>query len=127
MNITRTKEMDLRSSDYEFLTSVAGANLSAGVVLVVEEQLGFILADVVSGKSFTLITKASQVRALKATEAITSGDKIFWDAANDVVTKTSAVGVIPCGYAMESALVGSAGDYLLINFDGRTPVAVPAA
>ena len=124
MAITRTKEMDLRSSDYEFLIKVATADFAKGNVHLTEEQLGFTFVDVDFSEvpEYTLITKASQVKALKAAEAIAAGDLIFWDAGNNVVTKTSAVGLYPCGYAVGSAELGDT--YALINFDGRSPVAV---
>ena len=126
MAITRTKEMDLRSSDYEFLTGLTDGSttIGAGIVTAIEEQIGFTLADVLISSPFTLITKASQVKAFKAAEAIAAGDKLFWDAGNNVVTKTSATGLIPCGYAIESALLGDT--YALINFNGINQIAVPA-
>lgn len=122
MSITRDKEMELRSSDYEHLIGTAGADLIAGEVTLVEEDLGFPLVDVANGKQYTSVIKASQVRAEKAAEAISAGDKLFWDAANSVVTKTSGVGLYPCGSAIEAALLGDT--YVLMNFDGRLTVIV---
>ena len=96
--------------------------ISAGEVVAEEEQIGFPLADVAINSDYVLITKASQVKAFKAAEAIAAGDKMFWDPTANKVTKTSAIGLIPCGYAIESVLLGDT--YVLINFNGINQITV---
>ena len=124
MQITRTKEMELRSSDYEHVTGLTGssATIAAGEVTVLENTLGFPLCDVAVSTEYTKIVKASQVRAKKAAEAIDAGDNIFWDVTNNVVTKTSNAAHYLCGVAVESALL--ADTHILINFDGKNAAVV---
>ena len=126
MTIARTKEMDLRSSDYEFLTGLTDGSttIDSGEVTRLGTNTGFVLTDIAISTKYTFIVKASQVKALKAGEAISAGDALFFDATNDVVTKTTATGLFPCGVAMETVLLGDT--YVLMNFNGIAATAVPA-
>ncbi len=88
-------------------------------------SIGFTFADAgedIDGNAvieqYTVITRASQVKALKAAEAITAGTPVYWDPDNNVVTKVSDTGHIGCGQAIENATLSD--DYVLINFDGRS-------
>lgn len=124
MPITRTKECDLRSADYDFIIATAGGAIATGEVTIVEESIGFPLVDVVLNDKVTMIIRASQVRAMKAAEAIAAGDTIYWDAAANKVTKTSATGLPIVGVAVEAALLADAT--ALITWDGANYAVVPA-
>lgn len=119
MPITRSKIFDLRSDDYQAITATTDGSTthSAGDAVEVEEVSGFTLADVAVSSDFTLVVRASQVRAMKAAETIAAGDKLFWDDGNSVVTKTDGGSYPVLGYAVEAAASGDAT--VLMNFDGR--------
>jgi predicted RecA/RadA family phage recombinase len=116
MAIARTKEADLASSDYEFITATAAAAKTAGTMETIEDVSGFPLVDVVSGDKYTLIIKASQVSGKKAVEAIDDGDKIYWDDSASVFTKVATDNAL-MGYAVEAA--ASADTHVLFNFNGK--------
>lgn len=115
----QTKEIDLASPEYWEIQSLTDGSttLSAGEVVKVGNVSGFTLTDVAINTLFTLIIKTGKARATKAAEAITAGDKIFWDDGNKVVTKTDGGSYPVLGYAVESALLADAT--VLMTFDGR--------
>ena len=118
MALTRTKEMDLRSAEYQVVQALNGGTaLVAGEVLEHEETAGFTLVDVPANEQFSLITKADQVRAKKASVAITAGDALYWLNASSVVTNVVTLDRI--GTAIEPALVGDADVLMDLDMIGK--------
>lgn len=116
----QTKEMDLRSEEYkDAIEPTAAAALDAGEVHALENCVAFTLSDIASGAKYTAIVQADKVRAVKAVEAIDAGDTLYWDNGNSVVTKTDSGSLPVFGYALETVVAGSAGDTVLMVFDGR--------
>lgn len=114
----QTKIFDLVSAEYTPGKAVTGSSttLSAGDIVQVEETAGFTFEDVAVSSNYTFVIKADAVRALKAAEAISAGDKIYYDLSETVVTKV-ATDNVAIGYALEAAALGD--DNVLMNFDGR--------
>lgn len=123
MALIRTKNIDLRSADYKFIspTTDGATTHLAGDVVEVEETAGFTLVDVPINTKFTLVTEASQTRAKKAAEAIDSGDALFWNNATKLITKVATLDRI--GEAIESALLGDAT--VLLSWDSRSKNVIP--
>ena len=114
MALTRTKEADLVSDDYEFVTHLAAGTIAAGEMLEANGVSGFAVADAVSGDLVTVVTRASQVRGMKAAVTFSAGQAVYWLDASSVFTTVVTQDII--GYAVEAAATNDATG--LINFNG---------
>lgn len=110
------KEMELLSASYVDIKATATADMVAGEVLVGTNFVGFTLTDVTSGDDYTLIRESENVRAAKATGALTIDDLIYWDDTAKNVTKTATSNTF-IGYPKEAA--ASADTHIRISFDGK--------
>lgn len=114
-----SKEFDLVSDDYWQIApfNTSGGAYSAGEAVKENEVSGFTLADIPDTEKYTLVVKASRVRAAKAAVTIVAGEVLYWDDGNSVVTNVDPGGTIVLGYAIEGAASGDAT--VLMTFDGR--------
>lgn len=92
----------------ETLTLTPAANVSAGVGYLFGTALfGVAAGNVVSGTAGEFVTEGVVEVAKTSALAISVGDRVFWDATNSVVNKTSAAQVC-VGIAVEAAANPSA-------------------
>lgn len=110
------KKMEMLSASYVDVKATAGADLSAGDVVVGTNFVGFTLVDVANGDDYTLIRESENVRAEKATGALTIDDLVYWDNSAKNVTKTATSNKF-IGYVKEA--VASADTHVRISFDGK--------
>lgn len=87
----------------ETLTLTPSANVASGTGYLFGAGLfGVAAGDVVSGTAGEFVTEGVVEIAKTSALAISVGDRVFWDATNSVVNKTSAAQVC-VGIAVEAA------------------------
>jgi len=120
MSYTQTAEFELSSQEYIDIIDEAASDYSEGELILINNCLGFCLTDVDYSveATFAAVIKADRVEALKAAEAMSVGQKLYWDnsASKVTVTDTSA-GLPPVGYVRKDAASGDST--VSMSFDGR--------
>lgn len=105
------------------LTLTPGANVSAGVGYLFGAGLfGVALNDVTSGSAGEFLTEGVVTLAKTDSLAIAVGDRVFWDATNKCVNKTSSAQV-SVGVCVE-AVANTAG---LVTVKIKLGAYLPAA
>lgn len=67
---------------------VAGADIDAGDVLVIEDRIFVAKHDILSGETGTLAAKGAFDFPRTAATAYTAGKKVYWDDTLNVATET---------------------------------------
>jgi len=120
MAYTQTAEFELASKDYVDIQDTTGAatTYSEGELIAINDVVCFPLSDVAVSTKFAAVLIAGKVSALKATEAMAAGQKLYWDNTNSVVTVTDTTAGLPnVGYCLEDAASGD--NAVIMYFNGR--------
>lgn len=128
MAYTQTAEFELASEEYKDIqnTTDASTTYSEGELILQNDCLAFCIADVAVSSKFAAVVQCDRVNALKATEAMDAGQKLYWDntASKVTVTDTSAC-LPPIGYVRLDA--ASADNTVNMIFDGRGQASLTVA
>ena len=120
MSYTQTAEFELASKEYCDIQDTSGSSTTydEGQLVAFNDMVAFVLSDTAASTKFAAVFKADKVSALKATEAMVAGQKLYWDDTNSVVTVTDTTAGLPnIGYVLEDAASGDNAVYMY--FDGR--------
>jgi predicted RecA/RadA family phage recombinase len=120
MAYTQTAEFEIASERYVDIqdTTDGSTTHSKGALAAINNCVCFPLADVAVSSKFAAVLQADKVSALKKTETIAAGQKLYWDnAASKVTAVDSTAGLPNIGYALEDA--ASADNTVVMYFDGR--------
>jgi predicted RecA/RadA family phage recombinase len=113
-------------NDYHFLIynpdtdATDWVALTEGQVVLINDILTFAIKDwETNDVSITMVTQDMQARGTKATgtgSSISAGEKVYWDATNEVVTTTST-GNTWIGWCIRDA--ADADETVDIDYDGN--------
>lgn len=95
------------------------ADKVAGDVVVQNDLVGVVVNDIKADTLGALQVKGVFLVA-KAAEAIAVGEKLYWDNANNRVTKTKGALVVAAGRAVAAAASGDANVAMALN-EGVSP------
>lgn len=91
----------------ETINGVASGDIAAGDVLIVGETTRIAILPVEDGELGAFAAGGGlYLCTCLDTAGITNGTKIYWDNANDGVTKDATAGGAPFGFAGEDGTVG---------------------
>lgn len=79
----------------------AGADISSGEVVVVNDIVTVAAGDIANGSEGVLLLEGEFEVAKQASLAINQGDQVFWDAGNDEADKTGSN--VPMGVCTKAA------------------------
>ena len=120
MAYVQTAEFELASEEYIDIQSTSGAatTYSEGELADFNDCVGFLIADVAVSSKFAAVIQCNKVNALKAAEAMTAGQRLYWDNSNSYVTVTQpSSGSSAIGYVLNDAVSGD--NTVTMTFDGR--------
>lgn len=91
----------------EVLRKTASGTVDAGDMVAIGDRAGINLCDVVSGDTMQIAVEGV-FRYAKTSVAMSVGDKLYFDAADDNVQKTADSGTNKaCGWAAEDVASGA--------------------
>ena len=120
MSYTQTAEFELASDRYVDVqdTTDSETTYSEGELVAINDCVMFPLSDVAASTKFAAVLVADKVSALKKTEAMAAGQKLYWDNTNSKVSVTNTSSAFPnIGYVLEDA--ASSDNTVYMYFDGR--------
>jgi len=120
MAYTQTAEFELASKNYIDIqdTTDGSTTYSKGELAAINNAVCFPLSDVAVSTKFAAVLIADKASALKKTETIAAGQKLYWDNTASKVTAVDTTAGLPnIGYALEDA--ASADNTVIMYFDGR--------
>ena len=88
--------------------------VTAGTVVVQGDVLGITMVDIAANTLGALSTEGVWAME-KAAEAVSIGDKMWWDGTNSRVTKTKGSLTVLAGKAVSAAASGDAQVNVLLN------------
>lgn len=120
MAYTQTAEFELASRAYVDLQSTTDGSTtySEGELIILNSCAAFCIADVAVSSKFASCVKCDKVDALKIAEAMSAGQKVYWDDSESKVTVTDTTAGLPnIGYVLNDAESGD--NVVTMVFDGR--------
>lgn len=94
---------EIKDPGYVEIRHTPSSAVTKGSVVVVGSQVLVAIADVAADKEGSFVVEASKARIAKDnTVAMTEGDEVFWDVADDQVNKT-ALDNTSCGFVLKAA------------------------
>ena len=104
----------LLQQDGSTMTVTLAGTVSAGDVREMDESIGVYAADGVSGDSAAVLMTGVFTLDKETGVVFTAGDRLYWDATNDRLDKTSTN--TPAGICWEDAATGDTSAKVSINF-----------
>src|SRR5690554_5070796 len=90
------------------ITVPAPANVTSGKLVAIGSLIGIATKDALSGQDVALVTEGVIEYAKTAALAVSIGDKLYYDSANNVVNKTASGNTL-VGVAVAAALAADVG------------------
>ncbi|MBI4906601.1 MAG: DUF2190 family protein [Acidobacteria bacterium] len=108
----------------ETLTVTAPATITSGAVVVVGSIIGIAATDAASGDEVEVDTEGVFELTKVTTDAVSQGDKLYWDSGASKVTKTAGTGSKPLvGVATAAAGNGVTSVNCRLMLTGQTGAA----
>lgn len=119
MAFSQTKIFSLATNNYIDIQSTTNASTTHddGVLIALNDSVGFVMGDIGVSTKFTAVKTAAKVTARKKKETISAGQLVYWDnGAQRVTAVDSSQGLPALGFALEDAASGD--EIVIMDFAG---------
>ena len=111
-------ELKLESPNYVPITFTAAAAYSAGDVVKLENVIGVVFEDAVTGDDLVVIGQADKITVPKSTDSVegvfATGDAVYYDSG-DATFNNESSGNTRCGIALAAAVASATEVSIYLN------------